>query len=83
MAEYMKENGPTICCMVLERIHGLMAEHMKGNFAKIKNMVMVFILGETVKNTMDSGSMANNTVKDGSVIPKEKNDLVNGKMAKE
>jgi hypothetical protein len=60
-----------------------MEELIKENIKMIKNMVLEFILGQTVRSMMEDGLKANNMDKPNSPILKAKASLVCGNMVKE
>ena len=77
----IKVNGRKICYMALVYTNGQMVENMKDNTKTIRSMDMVCINGQMVRYTMVIGKMENNTVKQHLRTPKERVELVCGKMA--
>ena len=69
--------------MVMEYIHGQMAESIMDNTLKIKNKVKEHYLGQMVKNTKEAGKMEFKAAMVNSQPQKNKKERVNGKTVKE
>jgi DNA-binding FrmR family transcriptional regulator len=79
MAEFMKEIGKIMICMVKDSIGGLMEELIKVLIKMIKNMDMECIRTQMVAVTKECGKMVSNMVREYSshlMVDKEE---VNGK----
>jgi len=74
----MKGIGKTIYKMVMELRHGLMAQDMKDNIKRVKNITKVHMFGVTDQNTLDNGQIIKSVVTEYTLGLMGENMKVNG-----
>lgn len=80
MEEFTKAIGNKIICMVKDCISGLMEDNMKVSMLMIKKKVTEFTNIQTAVVIKVNGLMASNTEKELSLVLREYQGKVNGKM---